>query len=196
MNITVNADAYCTDGFYGHSICVILNPATEQVTHVAVQRSGLFSRTWLVPVTHIIESTPERIQFDLSKNDMENEMPPFIKTEFLESDLPDKLYTTDLMWPHLIANLELKALEHENIPLDELAVHSGAAVITIDGMIGNVEGFIVEPDHRNVTQLVIRAGHWFAHSRIAIPVLAIDHFEADAVYLSLSKQQTAALATA
>jgi uncharacterized protein YrrD len=189
MNITVNAEVYCTDGFYGHSICIILNPETEQVTHVAIQKDGLFSHAWLVSIEHIIDSTPGRIQLDLSKKDIESEMPPFIKTEFLESDLPDALYTTDLLWPHLIANLEMKTLEHENIPLDELAVHSGAVVEAKDGVIGHLEAFIVNPDDKHVTQIVIRARHGFAHSRLAIPVSAIDHFEEDTIYLSMSKRE-------
>jgi uncharacterized protein YrrD len=193
MNITVNTEVYCTDGFYGHSICIVLNPATEQVTHVAVQQRGLFSHTWLVPISHVIDSTPDRIQLDLSKEEVESKLPPFIKTECLESDLPDTLYTTDLLWPHLIANLEMKTLEHENIPLHELAVHSGAVVEAKDGAIGHLENFIVNPDDKHVTEIVIRTGHWFAHSRLAIPVWAIDHFEKDKIYLLMSKQETKAL---
>jgi uncharacterized protein YrrD len=196
MNITANAEVYCTDGFYGHSICIILNPATEQVTHVAVQKDKLFSRARLVPTTYIVNSTPDRIQLDLSKKEIESEMPPFVKTEFLESDLPDILYTTDLMWPHLIASLEMKTLQYENIPLDELAVHSGAVVEARDGVIGHLEDFIVNPDDKHVTQIVIRVGHWYAYSRLAIPVSAIDHFEKDTIHLSLSKRETKALTIA
>ena len=196
MNITVDTEVYCTDGFYGRSICIILNPATEQVTHVAVQQDGLFSHVRLVPATHVVDSHSDRIQLDLSKKDIERDMPPFIKTEFLTSDLPDTLYTTDLMWPHLIANLEMKTLEHENIPLHELAVHSGAVVEAKDGVIGYLEDFVVNPDDKHVTQIVIRTGRWFAHSRLAIPVSVIDHFDEDAIYLSMSKQEAQALTTA
>jgi uncharacterized protein YrrD len=195
MNITVNAEVNCVDGFYGHLICIILNPTTDEVTHVAVRKDGLFSREWLVPVSHIVASTPERIQLDLSKRDLETRIPPFIKTEFLEADLPDTLYTTDLMWPHLISNLEMRTLEHENIPLHELAVHSGATVNARDGVIGRLEDFIIDPDDKHVTQIVIRAGHWHAHSRVAIPVSAIDHFDEYTIYLALDKQEVEALTT-
>lgn len=196
MNITVEAEVYCTDGFYGHSICIILNPAREQVTHVAVQKDGLFPRAWLVPVTHVVDSTPDRIQLDLSKKEIETQMPPLVKTEFLESNLPSILYTTDLAWLHLIANLEMKTLEHENIPLDELAVHSGAVVEGRDGVIGHLEGFIVNPDDRHVTQIVIRTGRWHGHTRLVLPVSAIDHVEEDTIHLSLGKRETEALTSA
>ena len=194
MNITANAEVYCTDGFYGHVICIILNPTTEQITHVAVQQEGLFSHMWLVSMSHIVTGTPDRIQLDVSKMELEKDMPPFIKTEYLESGLPDILYTTDMMWPHLIANLEMQTIEHENIPLHELAVHSGAVVEAKNGRIGHLENFIVNPDDKHVSQIVVRTGHWFVHTRLAIPVSAIDHFEEDKIYLSMTKEETRALA--
>ena len=196
MNITVDTEVYCTDGFYGRSVCVILNPTTEQVTHIVVQQDGLFSHAWLVPISHVIDSSSDRIQLDLNRKEIEGDMLPFTKTEFLTSDLPNTIYTTDLMWPHLIANLEMKTLEHENIPLDELAVRSGAVVEAKDGVIGHLENLVVDPENKHVTQIVIRAGHWLSHSRFAIPVSAIDHFDEDAIYLSLNKQETQTLAAA
>jgi hypothetical protein len=149
---------------------------------------------WLVSMSHIVTSTPDRIQLDVSKKELEKDMLPFIKTEFLESGLPDTLYTTDLMWPHLIANLEVQTIEHENIPLHELAVHSGAVVEAKDGRIGQLENFIVNPDDKHVTRIVVRTGHWFVHTRLAIPVSAIDHFEEDKIYLSMTRQETRELA--
>jgi uncharacterized protein YrrD len=196
MNIAVNAEVYCTDGFYGHATGVILNPATEQVTHIVVQKDGLFSRPWLVPVAHLVESTPHRVQLDLSTKAVETEMSPFVRTEFLASDLPDARYTTDLFWPHLIANLEMKTVQHENIPLDELAVHSGAVVEASDGVIGHLEDFIVNPDDKHVSQIVIRTGHWYGHARLIVPVSLIDHFDEDTIYLALSKNEAEALAAA
>jgi uncharacterized protein YrrD len=196
MHIAVNAEVYCTDGFYGHATGIVLNPATEQVTHIAVQKDGLCSRTWLVPAAHLVDSTPDRVQLDLSTKAVESEMPPFVKTEFLAPDLPDTLYTTDLLWSHLIANLEMKTIQHENIPLDELAVHSGATVEARDGVIGHLEDFIVNPDDKHVSQIVIRAGSWYGHARLVFPVSLIDHFDADAIHLALNKSETEALATA
>ena len=105
MKITADTEVYCTDGFYGRSICVILNPATEQVTHIAVQQWGLFSHAWLVPIAHVTDSSPDRIQLNVSKEEIEGDMLPFIKTDSLTSDLPGTIYTTDFLWPHLIANL-------------------------------------------------------------------------------------------
>jgi uncharacterized protein YrrD len=195
MNITVDTAVYCTDGFYGRSIRIVLDPSTEKVTHIVVQQDGLFPHIWLVPISHVSASTPDQVQLDLSKKEMERSLQPFVKTQFLGSDFSDTLYTTDLVWPHSITNLEMTTLEHENIPLHELAVHGGAVVEATDGMIGHLRNFLVNPDDNHVTQIVIRAGHWLAHSQFAIPVSAIDHFDEDAIYLSLSKQEVKSLTT-
>ncbi len=37
MEIPLNAQVECTDGVCGHSACVLINPVTDQVTHLVVQ---------------------------------------------------------------------------------------------------------------------------------------------------------------
>jgi uncharacterized protein YrrD len=193
MNITVNAEIVCTDGYYGHLNSVILNPAKPQVTHLVVQRDGLFSHAWLVPVAHIVDSTPDHIQLDLSAKEITDRMLPFIRTEFLAPDSPDVLYKTDLMWPHLIANLEMKTIEHENLPLNELAVHKEAVVEAKDGALGYLESIILNPRNHYIDQIVVRAGHWHGNARRVIPAVAIDRFGEDAIHLSISKHEAEAL---
>ena len=196
MNITVNAEVYCSDGFYGHVTRIIVNPATEAVTYVVVQQQGLFSHTWLVPIGHIIRSTSGRAELDLSTQAVKSQLRPFIKTEYLAPDLPDTLYTDGFVWQHLIANLELKTLEHENVPLHELALHQGSVVQATDGIIGHLQQIVMNDEDKHITQIVIRAGRWLAHSQFAVPVAAIDHFAPDAIFLAVNKQEAEALAVA
>jgi hypothetical protein len=39
MEIPINAAVSCTDGTYGDTTCVIIDPISEQITHVVVQES-------------------------------------------------------------------------------------------------------------------------------------------------------------
>jgi hypothetical protein len=50
MNIPVNADVHCTDGFLGRSTYVILNPITKGVTHFVVRQDQAPHTDRLVPV--------------------------------------------------------------------------------------------------------------------------------------------------
>jgi uncharacterized protein YrrD len=192
MIISMDAEIVCTDGHYGHLDSIVLNPETAQVTDLAVQRDGLFAHAWLVPVAHIVDSTPGHIQLDVSVKEIAEDMLPFIRTEYLSPDVPDVLYTTDMVWPHLMANVEAKTVEHENVPHNELAVHAKAVVTAEDGMLGYLQNVVVDQDWR-VSQIGIRAGHWYGHAQLAVPISVIDHFGEDAITLSISKQEVDAL---
>jgi uncharacterized protein YrrD len=193
MIISMDAEIACTDGHYGHLNSIILNPKTAQVTDLVVQRDGLFAHAWLVPVAHIVDSTPNRIRLDVGVKEIADEMLPFIRTEYLSPEVPDVLYTTDMVWPHLMANVEAKTVEHENVPHNELAVHGKAVVTAEDGMLGYLQDVIVDPQDWRITQIEIRTGHWYGHARLNVPISVIDHFGEDAITLSISKQEVEAL---
>jgi uncharacterized protein YrrD len=193
MIISMNAEIVCTDGHYGHLDSIILKPKTAQVTDLAVQKDGLFTHAWLVPVAHIVDSTLSHIRLDMSVKGIAEEMLPFIRTEYLSPDVPDVLYTTDMVWPHLMANVEAKTVEHENVPHNELAVHGKVVVTAEDGMLGYLQNVVVNPQDWHITQIGIRAGHWYGHARLNVPISVIDHFGEDAITLSISKQEVEGL---
>ena len=193
MIISMNAEIVCTDGHYGHLDSIILNPETAQVTDLAILKDGLFTHTWLVPIAHIVDSTPSLIRLDMSVKEIADEMIPFIRTEYLSPDVPDVVYTTDMVWPHLMADMEAKTIEHENVPHNERAVHRKAVVTAENGMLGYLQDVIVDPQDWRITQIGIRAGHWYGHARLMVPTSAIDHFGEDVITLSISKEEVETL---
>jgi uncharacterized protein YrrD len=193
MIISMDAEIVCMDGHYGRLNSIIVNPKTGQVTDLVVQRNGLFAHAWLVPVSHIVDSAPNHIRLDMSIKDIAEEMHSFIRTEYLSPDVPDVLYTTDMVWPHLMANVEAKTIEHENVPYNEVAIHGKVVVSAENGMLGYLENVVVNSQDYHITQIGIRAGHWYGHARLNVPVSAIDHFGEDAITLSISKQAVGAL---
>ena len=61
MDIPVNVDVYCDEVLCGRSTYVILNPVTDQVTHLVVKQETFPATDRLVPASLIAESTPHRI---------------------------------------------------------------------------------------------------------------------------------------
>ena len=188
MDIPINAKVTCADGSYGRSVCVILNPVTEQVTHVAVEAQEPVDVKRLVPAGLIRESTTDFIQLACTKADVER-LQVFSETEFL----PAGPYGTSLMWPYALPELMNLAIEHEHIPADELAIHRGSLVEAKDGHVGRVDEFLVEPVHFHITHLVMRHGHLWDPTEITIPLGQIDRIEADTVHLKLTKHEVEAL---
>ena len=78
MEIPLNVDVRCSDGLCGRSICIILNPVTEEVTHFVVKASGLLGDEYLVPIDAIFQSTSDSIRLRWNRNDLAK-AEPFIK---------------------------------------------------------------------------------------------------------------------
>jgi sporulation protein YlmC with PRC-barrel domain len=193
MDIPMNVDVKCSDGTCGTSNCVILNPITDQVTHIAVQGNSFPYVKRLVPIEKIKETTADRITLDCDLYQYVT-MPEFIQSEFIipspyggNEDIP-----TTMLLPYAML-MGTITIEHERIPPDELAIHRGTPVIASDGHVGQVDEFLVEPKSGSITHLVLREGHLWGKKDVSIPVSQIDKIEKDTVYLKINKKEVEAL---
>jgi sporulation protein YlmC with PRC-barrel domain len=186
MDIAANARIYCKDGFYGHVTYIVLNPITNEITHLVVQEDVITYPERLVPIDLVVSSSPTQIVLRLTKSEL-RKLPSFTKTEFLQSDLPSHMLTSHLMWPYIMSHAEMKTVETRSIPPDELAVRRGATVEAVDGPIGHLDKFVVDQANGHVTDLVVREGHLWGQKEMTVPVTEIDHIQEDTVYLKLNK---------
>ncbi|MBC8161218.1 MAG: PRC-barrel domain-containing protein [Roseiflexaceae bacterium] len=189
MDLPINATIECTDGPGGHSTAIILNPVSNEITHLVVRESGLLGIARMISIELVTESTPELIRLRCTRDELA-QMPPFVTTNYIQS-APG--YGSDVMlWPYASLESEI-GISHENTPPDELAIHRGSHVNATDGHVGEVEEFLVNPRNNGITHVVLREGHFWNRQDVTIPVTQIDHIEDDIVYLKLNKQQIEAL---
>jgi hypothetical protein len=184
MDIPTDVQVYCEDEPCGRSTYIILNPVTDEVTHLVVKQETFPSTDRLVPVSLIAESTPQRILLRCSKAEM-SKMPPFTETEFVPP--ADGEMDPLLMWPYAVPETAAMTLEHERIPPGELAIRRGARVQASDGYVGQVDEFLVDQQNCHVTHLVMREGHLWGAKDVAIPVSDVVRMDEDTVYLGLDK---------
>lgn len=200
MEIPLNVDVYCSDGLWGRSTCIILNPVTEVVTHFVAKMSGLLGDEYLVPLEAIFECTSGGIRLRWSRDDMAK-AEPFIKSVFIgkdeESFLAESISASTFMWPYAVSGgvypdqvsvLATLYEQVEQIPPGELAVRRGAEVEATDGRVGKVDEFLIDPLTSHITHLVLRKGHLWGKRDVTIPVSQIDRVESGAVYLKLDKE--------
>ncbi len=186
MDIPVNADVECTDGPCGRSTYVILNPTTDQLTHLVVRHKQLPHAERLVPIDQVEEATPDLIRLRCTRHEL-GEMEPFIETEFVRVTVPEYVGDPNMAWSYVVPKTMSRTVEHEHIPPGELAVRRGARVDATDGHIGRVDEFLVNPSNGHITHLVLREGHLWGQKDVAIPVSEIDYIEEKTVYLKLDK---------
>jgi sporulation protein YlmC with PRC-barrel domain len=194
MDIPVNADVECTDGLCGRSTYVILNPITDQLTHLVVRNKQSPHAKRLVPVGQVEEANPDLIRLSCTRHEL-GEMEPFVETEFVRVTVPEYVSDPYMTWPYVTSKTVSRTVEREHIPPGELAVRRGARVEATDGHVGHVDEFVVNPSNGHITHLVLREGHLWGQKDVAIPVSEIDYIAEKTVYLKLDKHSIEQLPT-
>ena len=202
MDVPINAGVYCNNVLCGRSTHVVLNPATQRVTHVVVQENGLVNGEYLVPLEAIAESTPNQIKLHATRAELV-EMTPFIESDYLSAEamsadgLPYDpildMYPGYALWPYAVMDGMMLSAEHEKVLPGEISLVRGSHVIATDGIVGRVDEFLTDLVGGKITHVVLRKGHLWGQKDVTIPVEQIDRIEADKVYLKLDKAAVAQL---
>ena len=186
MDVPINERVNCSDGPCGKSTRVILKPNTKEITHVVIARGDSVSETeYLVDINRIMESDPTKIRLTLRQEEL-GKMPVFSAAQFVPSELGGFTGIPYMMWPYYPAMAPLKA-EGKPIPADELTIRRGAKVNALEGTVGRVDEFLIDPANDQITHLIMREGHLWSKRDVTIPVDLIDHFKDNTVFLRLSK---------
>jgi sporulation protein YlmC with PRC-barrel domain len=194
MKFPLDVDVHCSDGLCGRSTHIILNPVTEQVSHIVVKEEQSPGVERLVSVKLVASTAAEVILLNCTK-DIFAKLEPFNQPDFIYTDVPQ--HATDpsltLLWPFVVPVKRIVDDKVRRIPPGELAVRRGARVRATDGWVGRVDEFIVGPVSGNITHLVLREGHPWKEKDITIPVDQIDHIKENTVYLKIDKNTIASM---
>jgi len=192
MDIPVDAEVFCVDGLCGRATCVVLEPETEEVTHLVVKEKASPHKEILIPVTAVTATTPDSINLRYDR-DQVDKMQPFVETEFLKVDIPRLGGGVYFAEPYPEPKVDLRPVKREAIPPGELAVCPGAWVEATDGRVGRVDEFLVNPQYDHITHLVLREGYLWGQKDVTIPVSEIERIEDDTVYLKIDMRTVEAL---
>ena len=194
---TIGARASCTDGHCGEVRRLIVDPATEMVTHLVIQPGHHQEAGRLVPV-HLVETTDGEIRLRCTRADFDK------LDHAAERDMvggPDASQTfvgpESLQMVGRFGRMTAGASRHATvledvIPVGEKEVGPGDPVHAVDGEIGQVQGFVVNPGDGRVTHVLLREGHLWGRKTVAIPISAVTGVDAG-IRLNLTKEQVGEL---
>ena len=203
MEIPLNSQVECTDGVFGRSVCLLINPVTDQVTHLVVKEDRSPNMEYVVPIDRVTETKADSIRLQCSKAEV-GKMDPFIKMTVIEQRAPVQSFGSgggvasfgSFYLPFVTTDRTIDvSVEDQQIPSGELAVSRGTRVEATDGDVGHVDEFVVNPENGYITHLVLREGHLWGKKDVVIPVSEIRETLDDTVFLTLDKQQIASLPT-
>lgn len=200
MDIPLNADVYGPDGRIGRSTYIIINPVSQEVTHVVVNDNSTDRTERLVPVKHIQDSDSDMIRLDCTGEQLLS-MESFEEVEFMPVSVPryeaPAASSNAYAWPYISAKKEAHFVEvvHRHIQPHEREIRRGAHVHVSNGRVGQVDELVVDKETLHITHLVLREGHLWGQKDVMIPVDEIRTITEDIIYLKLDKRNIGALPT-
>ncbi len=189
---------------------LVFDPATETVTHLVIQHGHRPEAGRLVPA-HLAEATDGEIrlrctlaEFDKFDHAEEREVADAADQHVgdvggvLGSGLaysasgqafapvggPGELIDIGSMPPPR----HRRTMIEDVVPLGEDQVRPGDRVHAVDGEIGRVQGFLVNPGDDRVTHVLLQEGRLWGRKEVAIPITAVTEVDIG-IQLNLTKDQ-------
>ncbi len=194
----------------GHIRRVVIDPQTEEVTHLVIEKGFLFIEDRVIPIEKVASVTPDKIVLQIPVEKLVD-MPVFEIEQYLPADLateqagngrsPEENYNPlTLYWyPAVgVAPVDLSmhdsnpgepaASIHRTLPDNLVALEEGALVFSAeDELVGRVEQVIANPDNDQVTHFVIERGTLLKERKL-IPVQWVESLSEERVHLRVATQ--------
>ncbi len=175
----MGATASCVDGPGGKVSRVIIDPASETVTHLVIEPKHRLGVGRLVPLD-LVDTTAGDIRLRCTVEEF-GTLEPAQEPELIDD------VTGGLNAPMGITS-PVPVILQDVVPLGEADVNRGDPVHALDGEIGRVQGLLVDPDDHRVTHVLLQEGHLWGRKKVSIPVSAVTGVE-NGIQLSLTKKQ-------
>ena len=181
---TIGARASCSDGYCGEVRRLIIDPAARTVTHLVIQPGHRKEAGRLVPVD-LVDTTAGDIRLRCTIAEFD-QLDPAEEADVVEGrglGIPTPTGPPPVGIPR-----PARITVQEVVPVGEAQVRPGDRVHALDGEIGQVHGFLVDPDDHQVTHVLLREGHFWGHKEVAIPVTAVTGVDLG-IQLNLTREQ-------
>jgi uncharacterized protein YrrD len=204
MELKEGTSVYTRDGQeVGKISRFVLDPGTNHMTHVVVQKGWLLREDKVVPIEMIDTANEERVELNEQVKNYED-LPPFEETHYVNATdeegyrqrapgafvpasywyppmgyVADRTYGPNVYtWPPI----EVK----QNIPAYTVPLKEGANIISVDGKhVGDLERLFVASDTNNVTHFVISQGLLLKERKL-VSAGWVKSVDEDEVHLSVS----------
>jgi sporulation protein YlmC with PRC-barrel domain len=203
---TIGSEVACSDGVCGELRRVVVDPVARTLTHLVVEPRHRQGDGRLVPID-IVESAAAEIQLRCTMAEF-NALEDAEETQFLPGAPGQWDYQQEQMLSlpyyglgtgtgmglgiggmHVGGpNVGPEAVITDRVPVGEVEVRRGDQVHATDGVIGRIQGLVIDPSDHHVTHVLLDEGHLWGKKTIAIPINAVKDAK-DGVRLNLTKDQ-------
>ena len=201
----IGAQASCSDGSCGEVRRLVIDPATDTITHLVIQPGHRRQAGRLVPLD-LVETTVGGIRLHCTRAEFDK----LDRAE--ESDVVEGVGVGGLVGDALVYEggseayapaggglidvgpqpVHRRVILQDVVPQGETQLRPGDRVHAVDGEIGRVGGFLAGPGDDRVTHVLLQEGHLWGRKEVAIPISAVTGVQ-DGIRLNITKQQVESL---
>jgi hypothetical protein len=198
---TIGAEASCSDGFCGKVSRLIIDPVARTVTHLVIEPKHRRASGRLVPV-HLVDTTADHLRLSCSIAEFDN-LDPAEETDLAEGiDYGGGFGQAEAVQGYggmggigapgmgigMGVGHSTPVVVHDVVPLGEADLQRGERVHALDGEIGQVQGFLVDPGDDHVTHVLLQEGHLWGRKEVSIPISAVTGVD-NGIRLNMTKKQ-------
>jgi hypothetical protein len=185
----IGTRASCSDGDCGVLRRIIIHSDARTVTHLVIEPRHGHQPGRLVPVDLVDAAGGEiRLRCTIAEFD---HLDPADDEELVEGaglGVPGMTGGPGVGIPSPV-----QVVVEDVVPAGEAEVCPGDPVHAVDGWIGAVQGFLVNPDDNQVTHLLLKEGHLWGRKKVAISISAVTGSEEGIINVNLTKKQVEGL---
>ncbi len=182
------AAVWGTDGELGPMLAIVVDPATNTATEIAVRNGDVAGTGRMIPVNHVLSATPERVDVSFSRSEfftLDRFLVPNRSASVSADDpAPDVPAWSDV-W--LIRPATFLFAVHENVPSSDVSIRRGMHVLDASGhRAGSVEGWNFHPEDGHLASLLFAAHPLLHRHRMLVDASSVESIDEDGVRLTLS----------
>jgi sporulation protein YlmC with PRC-barrel domain len=183
--LRLGTKASCSDGECGEVRRAVLDPGTRTVTYLVIEHKHRPGSGRLVPVD-LVDATGAEIRLRCTLAEFER-LDPAEEVDIVQGD-NDVGLVIGAAGSSMDVGHRTPTYVTDSVPPGEAEVVRHQGVHAVDGEIGKVDGFAVDPDDHKVTHVLLREGHLWGRKKVAIPISSVTAVD-EGIRLDLTKQQ-------
>jgi sporulation protein YlmC with PRC-barrel domain len=197
----IGAEASASDGVCGEVSRLVMDPVALTVTHLVIEPKHRRESGRLVPV-HLVDTTTGQIRLRCTTAEFDK-LDPAEEIDQVEGlDYGGGYGQAEAVQGYggmggigatgmgigMGVGHNTPVVVQDVVPLGEVEVQRGESVHALDGEIGKVKGFLVDPDDNRVTHVLLQEGHLWGRKEVSIPISAVTGVDAG-IRLNITKKQ-------
>jgi uncharacterized protein YrrD len=207
--LVLGAPVRCSDGELGELADVVVDPRTDRVTHLVVAAQTGYGLARMVPIALATPaaSPGEPLTLACTLDDFGRLEPveTFVFLALGEAPKDGEGFDVgietafgmpsgvDEFGGYAVGSTGDVGVSYDRIPKGTREIRRASPVLSADGhRLGHVAGLLVGPEGR-ITHLVLEHGHLWGRRDVTIAIATVAEVQTDAVVLSASKDEVAAM---